>query len=205
MSEATNVYATQIGNYTNGRIRFGTIDPSTNTINGVQIENGSPDLSDPHYMSLHTTGKFGGGTTFKSPGIFQIECGSRSVDNVGFLVHSVNGDVVIGSPSGRVRIFGETVDIIAKGNSNKTGNVNIVGTQKIKLDARKVDVKGSASVTVASSGSTFISASNILYLSASFIKSGTSGILGGVGGLPRVLTNTGPNELIKTVQKLFNI
>ena len=34
---------------------------------------------------------------------------------------------------------------------------------------------------------------------------GTGGILGGLGGLPRILTNNGPSELIQTIQKLFDI
>ena len=45
----------------------------------------------------------------------------------------------------------------------------------------------------------------ILYLSGAFVKGGTGGILGGLGGLPRILTNNGPSELIQTVQKLFDI
>jgi len=112
MSDQRNPYCLNYGNV-DGRIRFGTLDPTTNTINSIQIESGYADLSTPHYMSFHRDGKFGGGTTFKCPGVFQIECASNPVNNIGFFLHSVDGDIVIGSPNGRVRIFGETVDIIA--------------------------------------------------------------------------------------------
>ena len=47
--------------------------------------------------------------------VFSIECGDKPVDNVGFFVRTKKGDVVIGAPSGRVRIYGKTVDIVASG------------------------------------------------------------------------------------------
>ena len=158
-----------------------------------------------HYISLHETGKFGGGTTHRCPGVFQIECGDKPVDNVGFFVRTKKGDVVIGAPSGRVRIYGKTVDIVASGSDSKTGNVNIVSTNKTTVNAKKLDLIGTAGATLSSSANVYVTASNILYLSGAFVKGGTGGILGGLGGLPRILTNNGPSELIQTIQKLFDI
>jgi len=205
MAQEKNAYATQQGNYTNGRLRFGTLDPKTNTINSVQIESGNPNIRSAHYISLHETGKFAGGTTNRCPGVFQIECGDKPVDNVGFFVRTKRGDVVIGAPSGRVRIYGKTVDIVASGSSSKTGNVNIVSTNKTTVNAKKLDLIGTAGATLSSSANVYVTASNILYLSGAFVKGGTGGILGGLGGLPRILTNNGPSELIQTIQKLFDI
>ena len=205
MAQEKNAYATQQGNYTNGRLRFGTLDPKTNTINSVQIESGNPNIRSAHYISLHETGKFAGGTTNRCPGVFQIECGDKPVDNVGFFVRTKKGDVVIGAPSGRVRIYGKTVDIVASGSSSKTGNVNIVSTNKTTINAKKLDLTGTAGATLTSSANVYVTASNILYLSAAFVKGGSGGILGGLGGLPRILTNNGPTELVQTVKKLFDI
>lgn len=202
MSDQRNPYCLNYGNV-DGRIRFGTLDPTTNTINSIQIESGYADLSTPHYMSFHRDGKFGGGTTFKCPGVFQIECASNPVNNIGFFLHSVDGDIVIGSPNGRVRIFGETVDIIAKGGGNKTGNVNIVGTNKVNIDGKRVDVKGKSALSIGSKGNVYVIASNTLYLTGAFTKGGTTDILGGITGLPKLLSNNGPTELISTVKKIF--
>ena len=55
MAQGKNAYATQQGNYTNGRLRFGTLDPKTNTINSVQIESGNPNIhqhTTSHFMRL---------------------------------------------------------------------------------------------------------------------------------------------------------
>ncbi len=37
MAQELNAYATQQGNYTNGRLRFGTLDPKTNTIKAIHL------------------------------------------------------------------------------------------------------------------------------------------------------------------------
>lgn len=202
MAEIQNKYCVQYGNDTDGRIRFGSVDKKKGVINGVQLENGSPQ-STAHYMSMHSAGKFSGGTTNKCPGVYQIECGTNPVDNVGFVLHAVDGDIVIGSPSGRVRIFGQTVDIVANGFDSKTGNVNIAATNNVFIDGRQIKGNGTSSVTLVTSGNLYLTSSNNMYLTGAFVKCATGGILGGVNGLPRVLSNTGPTELIKTIQKLF--
>lgn len=202
MAETQNPYALTYGNDTDGRIRFGSIDRKKGVINGVQLENGAPQ-STAHYMSMHSTGKFSGGTTNKCPGVYQIECGKDPVNNMGFVLHAIDGDIVIGAPSGRVRIFGQTVDIVAQGYDSKTGNVNIACTNNVFIDGKQIKANGSNSVALVTSGNLYLTSSNNMYLSGAFIKCATGGILGGINGLPRILSNTGPVELIKTVQKLF--
>lgn len=203
MAQAKNPYAVQFGNYTNGRIRFGTLDPKTNTINSVQIESGGPNQRSAHYISLHETGKLAGGITNRCPGVFQIECGDAPVDNTGMVLRSNNGDIIIGAPGSRVRIYGASIDLIARGSDSKTGNVKVVATNKVLINGKKLELTGSSSSVLTSKGNVYVTASNILYLTGSFTKAGTNAILGGVGGLPRILTNNGPTELLQTVQKLF--
>ena len=58
---------------------------------------------------------------------------------------------VIGAPSGRVRIYGKTVDIVASGSNSKTGNVNIVSTNRTTVNAKKLDLIGTTGATLSSS------------------------------------------------------
>jgi hypothetical protein len=187
---------------TDAEIAFGEV-----FLNGIKcaavLRNVDPTLSKSQYLAFLNSGKLKGGTVNRCPGVYQIECGTNPVDNIGFVVHAVDGDIVIGSPSGRVRIFGQTVDIVANGFDSKTGNVNIAASNNIFIDGKQIKGNGSSSVTLVTSGNLYLTASNNMYLTGAFVKCATGGILGGVNGLPRVLSNTGPTELIKTIEKLF--
>lgn len=181
-----------------GSIRFGDLGMDGAKA-GVMLRNGMPIAESTHYMRMLSTGKFAGGTTNRCPGTYQIKCGNAPVDDVAFVVHAVDGDIVIGAPSGRVRIFGESIDLIAEGAGNK-GNINIIASNTVTTDAKQIKSKASGSVVLASSGIFQISCSNVCYLDASFIKGGTCAAV----TLPPALSNVGPTELIKTLKKILS-
>ena len=181
-----------------GSIRFGDLGMDGSKA-GVMLRNGMPFAESTHYMRMISTGKFAGGTTNRCPGTYQIKCGNAPVDDVSFIVHAVDGDIVIGAPSGRIRIFGESIDLIAEGGGDK-GNINIIASNTVTTDSKQIKSKASGSVVIASAGIFQISCSNVLYLDATFIKEGSSAAL----SLPPTLSNVGPTELIKTVKKIFS-
>lgn len=198
MAQGKNVHAHRAGNI-DGEIRFGNID-TDNTLSGVSIRNGFP-FPKPHYIQMDSTGKLAGGTKNRCPGVYQIKCGDNPVDDVGFVLHAVDGDIIIGAPSGRVRIFGETVDIVATGAGTLKGNINISANNNVNIDGKQINAKASAAMKFVSSGVGHITVSNNLYLSAAFIKHGTAASV----KLPPPLTgNTGPTEILQTIQKILS-
>jgi hypothetical protein len=89
------------------------------------------------------------GTICRSPGSFQVEAG----DNVtgatpGVYIEAVSGDLVLKAPSGRVRITGENIDIIASGAGGDNGVVNIEGNEKVLVKSQIIDVSSKASTKI---------------------------------------------------------
>jgi hypothetical protein len=119
---------------TQGELKFGDV-----ILNGTKlaalIRNSNPGKPSDHFMAYGGSGKFSGSTWNQCPGVYQIICGTAPVDGQSFVLYAKNGDVVIGAPNGRVRIFAKDIDLIASGSDTKTGYVNVVANQNIELSA----------------------------------------------------------------------
>ena len=130
-----------------GELQFGHITMD-NVLSGCLLRSGS---SLNHYISLDSSGEEHRkhGTICRSPGSFQVEAG----DNVtgatpGVYIEAVSGDLVLKAPSGRVRITGENIDIIASGAGGDNGVVNIEGNEKVLVKSQIVDVSSKASTKI---------------------------------------------------------
>ena len=171
------------------------------SIAGAMLRNGHPFSASDHYLRLITTGKFAGGTTNRCPGTYQIICGKTPTTDVGFIVISEDGDLVLSAPSGRVRIIGEDVDIIAMGGGTKKGNINISANNNVNTSGKTVETIASSKLSLASSGNAYITISNILYNSATFTKNSTAAA---VSLPPAFLANTGVSEIRQTLKKILS-
>lgn len=198
MAKRLNIHAHRVGSL-DGELRFGNIDVN-NTLSGVSLRNGFP-FPVGHYLQMDSTGKLAGGTKNRCPGVYQIKCGDYPTDGVGFVLHSVDGDIIIGAPSGRVRIFGETVDIIATGAGTLKGDINISANNNVNINGKQVNAKATAAMKFVSSGNGYITVSNILYQSAAFMKNATAAT---VKIPPSFTGNTGPLETIQTLKKILS-
>ena len=70
---------------------------------------------------------------------------------------AVNGDVVIKSQTGKVRIEGMTgIELISNGPDNETGNIILDANEKVILAGQQVSIMGAAAVKVTSFGRTDI-------------------------------------------------
>jgi len=130
-----------------GELQFGHITMD-NVLSGCLLRSGS---SLNHYISLDSSGEEHRkhGTICRSPGSFQVEAG----DNVtgatpGVYIEAVSGDLVLKAPSGRVRITGENIDIIASGAGGDNGVVNIEGNEKVLVKSQIIDVSSKASTKI---------------------------------------------------------
>lgn len=198
MAQKANPYINRVGNK-DGEIRFGNIDDN-NTLSGVSIRNGFP-FPVGHYLQMDSTGNLAGGTINRCPGVYQIKCGDYPTSDVAFVLHAVDGDIIIGAPSGRVRIFGETVDIIATGGGTLKGDINISANNNVNIDGKQINAKATAAMKFVTSGSGYITASSNLYVSASFIKNSSGA---SVKIPPNFTGNTGPLETIQTLKKILS-
>ena len=171
------------------------------SIAGAMLRNGHPFSESDHYVRLITTGKFTGGTTNRCPGTYQIICGKTPTTDVGFIVISEDGDLILSAPSGRVRIMGEDVDIMAIGGSTKKGNINIVANNNVNTSAKTVETIASAALKLSSSGNGYVTIANILYNSATFTKNSTAAA---VSLPPAFLSNTGVSEIRQTLKKILS-
>ena len=141
MAELTNFHTIRYGQ-ADGELKFGHIHQDNN-MSSVMMRSGSEDL---HYISLEATGDDHRkhGTICRSTGSFQIKAG----DNVGegkfgVYIDAVSGDLVLRAPSGRVRIEGTNVDIIARGSDGKNGVVTLDSNEKVLIRTKIFDANRS--------------------------------------------------------------
>lgn len=133
-----------------GRISFGELTIGNEKL-AVSIRNNISGKATDHHYELVGEGKFAGSTRSRAPGSYQILCGREPVDGVSFVTYAENGDLLIGAPKGRIRIWAKDIDFIASGDSTSTGNISLNSTSNINLDSNQVNITGKSLVNVYSS------------------------------------------------------
>ena len=153
-----------------GEIKFGHIT-ADRQIDAVLIRNFK---NWKHYIELCGTGEGHrkDGTIIRSPGSCEIKAGDNVGKGIaGVYVEAVSGDLVLQAPSGKVRIIGIDVDIIATGGTNTTGNIQIDATEKVIIDAgQMVDIKAPVEVKIASEKTVDIIGKAVLNLYGGFMS-----------------------------------
>jgi len=108
-----------------------------------------------HSISLQMSGKLDGAILCEAPSLFGVYCGQKAVkagdSKVAGIWYAENGDVIIGAPRGRLRIFAENIDIIASGDGDETGVVNLEGNSQVNINAAtRVHIGGDDQVAIES-------------------------------------------------------
>lgn len=133
---------------TQGELRFGDVHFDGTKLAAL-IRNTNPSKASDHFMAFGASGKFNGSTWNVCPGAYQIVCGTTPVDGVSFVTYAKNGDMIIGAPNGRIRIFAKDIELISTGDSNETGFVQISANGGIDISSRtNVNIAASANVNV---------------------------------------------------------
>ncbi len=146
MAELKNYHTVRYGTG-EGEIKFGHITQD-NVLSAVLLRNGA---STNHYVALDASGEphRKHGTICRSPGSFQVRAGDNVGEDIpGVYVEAVSGDLVLRAPSGRVRIEGINVDIIASGGDGQNGVVNINGNEKVIVKAQSIDISSKVSTKI---------------------------------------------------------
>ena len=174
-----------------GEIKFGHITQDNQT-SAVMLRNG---FHPTHYITLDQTGAphRKHGTICRSPGSFQVRAGDNTPDGQpGVYIEAVSGDLVLRSPSGKVRIEGVDVDIIASGYDGATGIINIDANDKIIMRAQTVDAAATASMKLFTDNTLNMIAKGILNCYGGLIDfgDGACSLKGSKGGSVNEITNT---------------
>ena len=100
--------------------------------------------------------------------------------------------MVLRAPSGRVRIEGQNVDIIAAGYDGQTGIINIDANDKILMRAQTIDASATASLKLFSDNTVNMIAKGILEVYGGLIDfaDGACSIKGSKGGSLNEIKNT---------------
>jgi len=140
-----------------------------------------------HYITMDSSGaahrKYG--TICRSPGSFQVRAGDNVDEDVpGVYVEAVSGDLVLRAPSGRVRIEGVNIDLIASGPDGQNGVVTIDANEKILMRAQTIDVSSKVSTRVFSEKTVELIGNGILNMYGGLIDAadGATSLIGSKGG-----------------------
>lgn len=167
MAEVKNYHTIRYGQ-SDGEIKFGHITQD-NVLSSVLLRNGK---SKNHYITMDSSGaahrKYG--TICRSPGSFQVRAGDNVDEDVpGVYVEAVSGDLVLRAPSGRVRIEGVNIDLIASGPDGQNGVITIDANEKILMRAQTIDVSSKVSTRVFSEKTVELIGNAILNMYGGFI------------------------------------
>ena len=146
MAELKNYHTIRYGT-AEGELQFGHITQD-NVLSAVMLRNGG---SLKHYITLDATGEKHRkhGTICRSPGSFQVRAGDNvDDDHPGVYIEAVSGDLVLKAPSGRVRIEGINIDLVASGADGQNGVVNINGNEKVIIKSQTIDVSSKVSTKI---------------------------------------------------------
>ena len=153
MAKKKNPWRVRYGT-ADGEIRFGDIT-GDNELSAVQLRN---FRHKEHYISLNETGKNWRkrSTTCRSTGSFQVKAGDQCDESQpGIYLDAVNGDVVIRSQTGKVRIEAmDGIELIANGPNNETGSILLDANEKVILAGQQISLMAAAAVKVHSWGRT---------------------------------------------------
>ncbi len=182
MAELKNYHTIRYGT-AEGEIQFGHITQD-NVLSAVLLRNGG---SLNHYISMDATGEphRKHGTICRSPGSFQVKAGDNVEDDVpGVYIEAKSGDLVLRAPSGRVRIEGINIDIVASGFDGKNGVVNINGNEKVIVKSQTIDVSSKVSTKIFSEKTVDMIGRGILNMYGGLVDvaDGATTIKGSLGG-----------------------
>ena len=137
----------QIGT-TEGKVYFGDTMKNGSKM-AVLIRNVFGSGTRDHYIGLQMNGKLAGSTMCRTPHAFQVRCGTTVEKNTpAFVAYADNGDMVIGAPNGRIRIFAQDIDLLANGNGTNTGWINIESNAKVNIHGGSTQITGKDVVTM---------------------------------------------------------
>ena len=165
-------------------------------VSAFKVRSGESSIK-PHYFQMDKTGSVDqgikGGTIFRGQGTFQIKHGDGLENVPGVFIDSGTGDLTLVS-SGRVRIIGENIDLIATG-ADKDGNIQINAPSKIQITSKQtISILANAQMTVFSGAALFLEGASNVYTASANVETidgattfkGSTALIPGIGTLEEI-------------------
>lgn len=202
MSAAQCLDYNRIGNIF-GEVAFEQVD-SLNNKQAVMIRRifPNPGFRRSQYIGLQCSGTLNGSINVSAPACYNVRCGEKPVDGIAGVTYAENGDLILFAPRGRIRIVAQDIDLIAEGNGDTTGFINIHSNAAIDMDTAEVRMQADDSVGIAAERKVDINSMQKIALNAANIKiveSADVTALFGSGSNTVFQTIEGLNKLIKSL------
>lgn len=168
---------------THGEVRFGHLHAANPQTLGSDVTSGVmlQAFDSNHYLTLDNTGKRKGWTTSVTPGSHNIVCGVNVPDGMtpeqfnAFFCVAQNGDIVLKSERGRIRLIAQNIDLVAEGpSSSGSGYVNINSNQGVNIDTGYLSLVAKQGIKIITPRNMQLVANTSLNLISSFIQNFTS-------------------------------
>jgi hypothetical protein len=184
MPETINYHQYRLGN-DHGEIRFGHVHDDEN-IAGVLLRTGAD--GGRHYIQMDSSGDVNQGrkgcTMNVCPGSYSVMAGADVAKETPAIYQiAENGDIIIGAPRGRIRIFAQNIEIIAQGPDGENGVVQIDGSEKVLITAPTINIDSKVSTKIASEKTVDIVGNAVLNI--------YGGLIEGIDGASSSLTGKG--------------
>lgn len=149
MGQRINYHFNRIGN-DHGEIRFGHIHDDNN-ISGFMVRTGED--GGRHYMTMDSSGDVDqgrkGSTINVCPGSFSVKAGKDVAKETPAIYQlAENGDIIIGAPNGRIKIYAQNIELIAQGSDGQNGVIQLDGNEKVIIKAPQIDINSKVSTKV---------------------------------------------------------
>jgi len=206
MSKPQNYDTIRYGNK-DGEIKFGHITEN-NEIDSFIVRSGTEPN---HYIEMCSTGDAHrkNGTVCRSTGTFHIKAGDNvktgdKEENCGIFFESVDGDIWIGAPNGKIKIFARDIELIATGYNGSTGSITLSANEKVNIEAPYVHINGKTSTKIVSDDTVNVLGKTILNIYGGLIDiadgASTAKAAGPKAGSKPCLGNTYINELRQYIE-----
>lgn len=186
-----------------GELKFGHIHED-GVVSAVALRSGH-DAN--HYITLETSGKphRKNGTICKSSGSFQVQAGDTTpYGQPGIFMDAVNGDIILNAKNGRVRIYAENIDLIAKGADGKNGNINIEANQNVTIYGKQnAIVKSDVNTKIFSEKTVEVIGNGILNIYGGLVDAMDSASTGGLNPVAKG-SKTCPIPTVSTPLEITN-
>jgi hypothetical protein len=166
-----NYTAIRYGN-DHGSISFGSIHKPSDCTADILLQ----AKDGRHSIILDKDGERKGCTQVTAPGRISIQSGEDKKEEEDTLfINALNGNICIIASNGKIRLQGIDIELVAIGERGEKGNIQMVASENIKLDAEQIHINGKSVVNILTPGTMEMAANSCLKIYSSVVRGVSDG------------------------------